>query len=559
MKLTFFLFLAIMLQFIAQAQTSAQKLYLVNFRDKGNQKSHLEVPTQILSSQAVNRRMKFNISLDQSDLPVNEQYVRQVSNNSTRVLCRSRWFNNVLIETDQSSAKQIQSLPFVTEIKEVNNQFKSGTSLVATQSAGLLQNPGLRHTSGTKSSNADVFDYGLAGNQIHMLKGEFLHNHGYAGQGMTIAVIDAGFGLADTMAVFDSLRINNQIKGTFNFAQPGQSVYDPSTSFHGTEVLSTMAANMSGVMIGTAPKANYWLFRTEVAATEYIIEEYYWVSAAEYADSVGADIINSSLGYTVFMDPTTSHTYADMDGNTTYVTIGADKAAEKGILVVNSAGNDGSDDWKYIGAPADGDSVFTIGAVDGSGVYAYFSSKGPTYDGRIKPTIAAMGYNATVFTPYGVSFASGTSFSSPIIAGMSACLWQAAPALNNMQIIEALKTTASQANDPDTLMGWGIPDYSAAYGVLGFNDNEESSAQELKVYPNPFSDQLYIELASAIPGKAALQLFDLTGRQVMIRSYSQDPPLKFIHLELGNNIPEGVYLLRISTNDAVYSSRIIRR
>jgi len=559
MKLILILLLSILFQTYAIAQETAHDLFLVSFKDKGNLKANVADPSQFLSSRAIERRRNHKIPFDQSDLPVNEQYVNKIAGNGARILCRSRWFNYVIVEATQKDLASFRSLPFVGRTTELNKQVRTQDNFEASNSFVRNQVAGSARTTELKTSNANVYDYGAAATQINQIKGEFLHNHGFCGQGMTIAVIDAGFGDADIMPVFDSLRANNQIKGTYNFAQPGASVYDAGTSLHGTEVLSTMGANLPGNMVGTAPKADYWLLRSEVAQSESLIEEYYWVSAAEYADSVGADVINSSLGYTTFDDPQTNHTYEDMDGNTTYVTLGADKAAEKGILVVNSAGNSGSDIWKYIGAPADGDSVFSIGAVDGSGAYAFFSSVGPTFDGRIKPTVSAMGYFTAVYTPFGLTYGSGTSFSSPIIAGMSACLWQAAPSLSNMQIIEAIKVTADQASAPDTLLGWGIPDYSSAYNVLGTSSNEEVlNIPEIKIYPNPYSQYFVADLNCKVKGILSLEIYDLAGRMILKDRVNLAVPSDQLLVSNFNMLPGGFYLLKINTPSKVFSARVTK-
>jgi serine protease AprX len=562
MKLILLFISVLLFQSLSIAQVSGHKLMLVNFKDKGNQKALLSNPSQFLSSRAIERRQRHSITIDQSDLPVNEKYVKKIAGLGARVVCRSRWFNYIVVETDQTIPFLISSLPFVEQVRELNNKVKTSDNFRTTYTSIVYENfsPGVN--TGLKSLNSDIYNYGSASGQINMIKGEYIHNHGYSGQGMTIAVIDAGFNSVDIMPAFDSLRANNQIKGTYNFAEPGANVYDPNINIHGTEVLSTMGAYVPGVMVGTSPKADFWLLRSEVAATESLIEEYYWVSAAEFADSVGVDVINSSLGYTVFKDdPLNDHTYSDMDGNTTYVTTGADIAAAKGILVVNSAGNSGNDGdpWQYISAPADGDSVFTIGAVDVNGNRASFSSKGPTYDGRIKPTISALGLFAAIYTPSGLGFGNGTSFSSPIIAGMSACLWQAAPSLSNMQIIETLKMTASQANSPDTLLGWGIPDYSAAFNILGSAHYDiANSPPAMKLYPNPFNNYLTIEVNEKLQGNITLELYDMEGRMIRSDRLSLSDPTNKIRINSFKSLAGGCYIFRLKSETSSGSTMVTK-
>jgi len=456
-------FLILISSFLS-AQQADLKTYVLHFTDKGMDKYASLNPSLFLTEKSVERRLKHKIEFDQSDLPVNEQYVQDVITTGARVLARSRWLNTIVIEANAEMLNKITVLPQILKIQPIINP----SSKQISPSEFLKPSFEVENTSpwsiGKSSVGTDdTYEYGAAFNQINQINGQYLHNLGYMGEGMTIAVLDAGFNSVDIMPCFQSMRANNQIKGTRDFAQPGNNVYATTMASHGSSVLSCMAALSEGQMVGTAPKADYWLLRSEVATTESIIEEYYWVSAAEFADSVGADLINSSLGYTTFPNsPEADHTYADMDGNTTVVTKGADKAAAKGILVVNSAGNSGGVAWKFIGAPADGDSVFSIGSVNATGTRSSFSSIGPTSDGQIKPTVVAQGSGTAIFTPSGQVSGNGTSFSSPIICGMTACLWQAFPQMNNMQIIELIKATSSNASLPDNLIGWGIPDFQYA-------------------------------------------------------------------------------------------------
>lgn len=545
--------LAFLIFAFSYAQQPEKKYFIVFFKDKGITNDVALKAGSYLSQKSVNRRVKSNIAFTISDLPVNEQYIQSLSNSGARVISRSRWFNNAVIETDTEIADLIAEMPFVSIIQPVS---------VAAASTEISEKPYFRNETLTavspgiyKKTNSDLYNYGSAYNQIAQMNGQFLHNNGYSGQGMTIAVIDAGFNSVDVMDCFDSLRANNQILGTRDFAEPGNNVYAQTMHTHGTSVLSCMAANISGVMVGTAPKADYWLLRSEVGATETVIEEYYWVSAAEFADSVGVDLINSSLGYTQFDDPLTNHTYADMDGNTTVVTIGADMAAQKGILVVNSAGNSGGDAWRYIGAPADGDSVFTIGAVDASGNRVGFSSVGPTYDGRIKPTVSAQGSGAAVFSPSGLNYGNGTSFSSPITCGITACLWQALPELSNMELIELIKLTASQASQPDSLLGWGIPNMEKAFTSLSVGIKKD--LPKLSTYPNPVTNQITLSLATRVDGIATVQILNLQGQLI----YSKIHEITSGSILISNlsDLSSGIYFLKVTeANGSITSGKFIK-
>ena len=555
MKITFLLIILITFILPVTAQQPVSGVYTVYFTDKGERKSSVINPEAYLSSRAVERRLKQHLTFDQTDIPVNAAYVNSVSETGAKIICRSRWFNFIVISAGADIVSQIDALPFVSKLQLINTQTKQaiGSSNEKTYFSNESVSPWVWKK--TDQSPSDVYNYGAAFNQINQIKGQGLHNSGFAGQGKTIAVIDAGFNSVDIMPCFDQLRAGNQILGTRDFAVPGNNVYATTMNSHGTKVLSCMAANVNGQMVGTAPAADYWLLRSEVAESESVIEEYYWLSAAEFADSVGVDLINSSLGYITFDDAGTNHTYVDMDGNTTVITRAADKAAEKGILVVNSAGNSGGAGWWYIGAPADGDSVFTIGAVDASGKRASFSSVGPTYDRRIKPTVAAQGQSAAVYGPTGLSAANGTSFSSPIICGMTACLWQAWPDLTNMQIIDVLKATASQSGSPDSLLGWGIPDYSQA--VLLPTKINIPKSETFTVYPNPVTDQLTIVLPDHISATFEVAICDLQGRKIKTY-YGEANGNKFILLnELGVLSP-GIYIVRIADEGRIYTQRIIK-
>jgi serine protease AprX len=529
--------------------------YEIRFADKGVNTEAGINPSAYLSEKAVERRIRQKIAFDQSDMPVCDAYVKELKAAGFKIVSRSRWLNLVVVEATPAQMTATGQMAFVTAVKPIGaaNQASAGTSFqhqklesVEPWSGTLIRKPA-----------TDVYDYGAAYTQIAQMNGQYLHNQGFSGQGMTIAVIDAGFNSVDIMPCFDSLRANNQILGVHDFAQPGNNVYATTMHPHGTWVLSCMAAYQSGLMIGTAPKADYWLLRSEVGESEKLIEEYYWASAAEFADSVGVDLINSSLGYTQF-DPSDSihnHTYADMDGNTTVCTIAADMAASKGILVVNSAGNEGSSAWRYIGAPADGDSVFTIGAVNGEGIRAGFSSLGPTYDGRIKPTVCAMGSGSAIFSTSGVSYGSGTSFSSPITCGMTACFWQALPNLTNMEIIEQIKYASSQSQNPDSLMGWGIPDFQKAFTT--YSVPEVQLRSELTVYPNPFTDQFNIALPEPIQGEYQITIASMSGKNQFRKTGKADLQ-NLIPVSGLEQLPAGVYSVTLSTGNFIRSTRLIK-
>ncbi len=545
MKTLYLVLFFVLFGSMSYAQVYPNK-YWVKFTDKNDSPYSIENPEEFLSQKAIDRRSIQGIAIETNDLPVNPQYIDAVAGTGATILTESKWFNSVTIyTTDQNALNTINSFSFVQSVEKCSNDdnlnaekpFFANESFESIPEADIL-----------KSGNgAKSYDYGQAYNQIEMLNGIALHDQGYDGAGMTIAVLDAGFLNTDDMIAFDSLWNNNQILGYKDFVSP----QDPNifgSHYHGSMVLSTMGANWPGQIVGTAPKADYWLLRSEDGDSEYIIEELNWVSAAEFADSVGADIINSSLGYTTYDDPSQSHTYEDMDGNTAPITIGADIAASKGMIVVNSAGNSGGSSWQYIGAPADGDSVFSIGAVNGSGNYASFSSTGPTYDGRVKPNVVAQGQGSTIVEPWGgeVSSGNGTSFSSPITAGMVACLWQANPLKRNTEIMEAIEASSSQANNPNDLLGYGIPDYALANSILTVIEYPTELNVAFSAYPNPFSNEINIKFNEEELFVNRVELLDVTGKVVLQQKI--DKAKKDISLENVDKLSSGYYMIKVYTN-----------
>ncbi len=534
----------------------SQNRYVIQLTDKNNSPYSISNPSAYLSPKAIARRSLHNIAIDQSDLPVNPAYVAGIAATGVYVISASKWLNTVTILcVNPSLLASIQALPYVAGIKTAGRPAKPGQH---DQKFDKLIPYAGTHTS-IAARNAS-FNYGPSFNQIHMMNGEQLHNGGYRGENMTIAVLDAGFLNVNILDCFDSLRNEGRILGTYDFVDLQQDVYGDDA--HGAMVLSLMAGNIPDSIIGTAPKASYWLLRSEDANSEYIIEEYNWATAAEFADSVGADLINTSLGYTDFWDSTQNHTYLDMDGNTAPVTIAADMAASKGILVECSAGNEGNSSWNYISAPADGDSVLATGAVDSIESYASFSSNGPSSDGRVKPDVAAQGANAYVYYPWagGVGPGSGTSFSGPIMTGMAACLWQAFPNMANMDIIQAIKESASQYNNPDTLLGYGIPDFAYAQSLLNIKENgaDYHNDQLVSVYPNPFAETFTYSFFSNTKQEVTLEIFDMLGKLAYRKYY--DFNAKSINRI--NVLPHlqshGVYILRLRSESDAFTWRIIR-
>ncbi|MFN8711216.1 MAG: S8 family serine peptidase [Bacteroidota bacterium] len=542
----------------AANEMQAQTRYWIQFTDKGNSPYSLANPSAYLSPRAINRRTAQGLAIDSLDLPVTPSYVDSVLATGVTVRARSKWLNGVVIITsDTNAVNQIEALPFVQG--SVNVALRTASPDVNDKFAEESISAQLPSTQRNLNVSSTMLSYGSSLNQIDMIGGVCLHNSGYKGAGMVIAVIDAGFNNADNMTAFDTLRAYNRILGTWDFVEGNASVYEDNT--HGTFVLSCMGANLPGDLVGTAPEASYWLLRSEDAPTEYIVEEYFWASAAEYADSVGADLINSSLGYTRFDDPAQDHTYADMNGNTAPSTRAADFAASRGMIVVNSAGNSGSNSWFYIGAPADADSILAVGAVDPSGNYASFSSRGPSSDGDIKPDVAAQGQSTVVAGTGGGTFtANGTSFASPVLCGLVACLWQAHPTMNNVQLMDVIKQSADQYTVPDSYLGYGKPDFCAANLALTESPTLLTGADQLVMSgPNPFTSVMSFSFYSVTDQWLQITVTDATGRIVEDRQlFASGGSMNMFNLEASAEVAEGVYILQVRSVQGVFEQKLVK-
>ncbi|MEP7237849.1 MAG: S8 family serine peptidase [Ferruginibacter sp.] len=463
-KIILFIFIGL---FVANADSYAQfSKYIIRLKDKGTNPFSLSNPIQYLTQRSIDRRTRYSIAIDSTDLPITPRYIDSIRlAGAVTILNTSKWLNQVAIQTtDAAALVKISSFPFVLSAGPI-----AARSTIADKPVNKKLDAVTTELPGTQTPNtiaADYYNYGQSFGQVHLHNGEFLHNRGFRGQGMQMAVLDAGFFHYLTLPTFDSIRNNGQVLGTWDFVAGNASVDEDNA--HGMNCLSTIAANMPGVFMGTAPKTSFYLYRTEDVNSEYPIEEQNWVAGIERADSLGIDISSTSLGYFTFDNAVFNYTYANMDGNTTLSARGADLAAKKGILCVFAAGNEGQGAWHYIITPSDADSVMAVGAVSTSGVVGGFSSYGPSSDGQIKPSVSAVGVNAVVANPSTgqPSFGSGTSFACPNMAGLTTCLWQAFPEINNMGIINVMQQSATRANSPDDRTGYGIPDMKKAFVKL---------------------------------------------------------------------------------------------
>ena len=538
MKIAFTLFLLSSANWLYCQGSTYLYFYRVHFRDKGENATGNYTPEDLLSTRAIDRRQKAGIPVpDFRDIPVYMGYLNKISAVGFKLHCTSRWMNTALFKTLwPADINTILDLPFVSDVQIVK-------------------------TPGKKSSFNDKLDFQIEqadippfDRPVTMVNGYPLHNSGYDGKGILIAVLDGGFINADQISSLNELRNRRGIKATYDFVENNGFVNNFHN--HGTAVLSVLAGKIPGFIEGTAPGADYLLLRTEDVESEFPVEEDFWTAGAEFADSAGADIISSSLGYYNFDDSTLNYKYSDLDGNSTFVTRVADIAALKGILVVNSAGNERNKKWKSIIFPSDGDSVLAVGAVDGNNFISTFSSSGPSSDGRIKPDNVAMGVSVPVqTTPTSIDRSNGTSFSCPVISGMAACLMQAVPQALNTDVIEALHSSANKHNSPDSLYGYGIPDM-----VLALKKLEDLYVkipdEESIACPNPTTGDIEITFREP-PEKLTIEIISMTGKIVFRKEFSDFAGRTLRITELQNK-EQGIYFIRFIKGTGVNVLKIIK-
>ncbi|MDD4226551.1 MAG: S8 family serine peptidase [Mariniphaga sp.] len=525
----------------------AQNFYWVAFTHKGNTSCSFSAPEEFLSVRAIFRRAKQGIPIDSLDIPVNPAYIKQVVELGCSLVHSSRWLNGITVKTTRDDFPLLaQELPFVQEVELTKkaSPVKSARLKFSPPGAPLV------------SAEFDSTVYGASFQQIAQLKVQYLHNQNFDGQGIHLAVLDAGFYQVDKFHAFESLWRNGQIPGTRDFVTSDTDIFEE--HYHGMSVLSVLAGKIDGQFRGSAPGASYWLIRTEDDDSEYLIEEDNWIAGAEFADSAGVDIINSSLGYTTFDDPAMNHTYLDMDGNTTRVTRAANIAASRGMLIFVSAGNEGREGnlWKYISAPSDGDDVICVAAVNSAGTRAPFSSHGPASDGDIKPNVSAMGVNTVILTNVGTTgTGNGTSYASPLVAGAAACLWQANPHAHAIQVKQAIEQSANQFAHPDSILGYGIPDMNRADQILKSSLNiTRSNQSSWKVYPNPAHHFIILQRrGSATWGNIHLQFYSSEGRMLHQEIHPDAPEIMTYNIRL---FPPGIYLLKIISASDTESVKI---
>ena len=532
---------------MAQTQVAPDR-YWIQFTDKNNTPYSIDRPEEFLSERAMQRRVKYGVALDEKDIPVNPSYIEAVEKTGAKILNPSKWLNGVTIEAYEVSViEAIEKLPFVKKTRvlydEPLKQMIKEESFVLEMNAENIVKTGMARN-----------HYGTALTQIELLNGVALHDMGYKGEGIWIGICDSGYQGADVHNAFKNMRDENRLLGTKDFVYKNGIVY--SDDHHGTACLGLMAAYLPNVYVGTAPKASYFLCRTENINSENVIEEYNWVSAAEYMDSLGIDVISTSLGYIGFDDSQMSHVYEDFDGKTCVITIGAEIASSRGILCVAAAGNEGDTKFPYIGAPGDGKNVLTVGGVKADGVKTSFSSIGPTADGRIKPDVMSFAYAVSVTSPSGGFFESnGTSFATPSLAGLAACLWQARNSYPESEIREIIKQSANNYSTPNSEYGYGIPDFKDALDMLDLENCDIFDEKSMfSVFPNPSSGVVKLKLNRG--ENVSVQVFDVIGKVVYScdnQSYNEAFVNDFL-----SNLDGGVYFVRVVDGNLNQIGKLIK-
>lgn len=515
----------------------AQTNYHIIFKDKGD--TSISKPSDFLSARSILRRQWQHIQVTYSDYPVCRNYLTKLCALGIKPIIVSKWFNMItaVLTTEQYAATIC--LPFVEKVEPV--KAGGGTCITLEKQ--------------TDPFIPDYYGVPWYRHQLRITHTDVLNANRYRGEGKIIAVMDDGFMNIDKIKAFKHLFTENKILAVYDFVNNDSDVY--SDGSHGTLVLSNIAAIADNALYGGAYNASFILCRTENNAIESRQEEENWLMAAEYADSIGADVFSTSLGYSKGMtDSLEDYSYADMDGNTTIITRAADMAASKGILVINAAGNEGSGNWKYITAPSDGDSVLAVGAVDSIGIKTNFSSVGPSSDGRLKPELVTRGgRNYIVGTDGNIYQGSGTSFACPLISALATSLWSSKPEATAWQIREALIQSAHQYNSPDTLLGYGIPDARTAFFLLhGYYLPEPVDSSELNhngvgIYPNPAHNTIRIVFENRYLLKEVnVTIYDLYGRKIKagMVELATDYNEYFLLFSV-NGMNTGVYYISLTT------------
>ena len=547
--LAFLFFLSVVCIATAQKPTC----YRIYLTDKANSPFTVDNPSAFLSQRAIDKRTRFSIPITEQDFPVNPNYVSQIKNvdDSIQILSTSKWMNTVTIYCpDSSKILHLQGFDFVGDILPVASYRLLAPTELAIQDVGSGADAVFSQT------NQKSVDYGIGDSQIRFNNGQYLHDAGFRGEGMLIAVIDGGWYGVESCEFYNNMLSENRFAGKFSLMPHFvDTLENPYSELHGTIVTSVMAADEPGSLVGTAPKASYAFIHSEYVATEELIEEDFWARAAEIADSIGADVVNSSLGYTTYDDfPQANTDYSTFDGQHSIASLCATILAHKGVIVCVAVGNDGANEWHHIGKPSDAFDILSVGACRSDSTIAIFSSCGYTSDGRVKPDVCAVGVNTGCVYPFNnYNFTNGTSLATPVISGLCACLWQALPEYSALDIMQKIREGSSQFGTPDSVYGYGIPDFYAVYKqYLGVGIHSHS----LSVFPNPTDGIFNIQLAKDVE-ISNIMVYDLQGRVVVVNKKSETPNSASLNIGF---LPAGIYILQVSdSNRNQYHYKIVKR
>ncbi|HQG37841.1 MAG TPA: S8 family serine peptidase, partial [Chitinophagales bacterium] len=452
--------------------------YIVYFKDKPVENNI----QQRFTPKAIENRLKYKIPFDERDYAINKNYLQQLYELGAEIKNKSNWLNAVVIQVDKKTLHKIYQLPEVQQIITIEK----------TKKKGIASDENINECSASTAIQTFEDTYISSFPQFNLLHGEYLHEKGYHGENMIVAICDNGFYNANTNPAFSNLFSDKRILGTYDYVSGDSLVFEDATGAHGAFCFSFMAAEKPNQYMGTATKAAYYLFQTENNSSERLQEEFNLATALERCSQLGVSVVSISLGYTTFDVPTENHDTADMKKNDTPAAKAVNIAASKGLLVCVAAGNEGTSPWHYISSPANADSAFTIASVDVNGNPAASSGWGLATDTRVKPNVAAVGQGAKFINTSGVlSSGNGTSFATPSLAGMATCLWQAFPNKTNWEIKTAIEKSASQYLTPDKKIGYGIPNFEHAFQILNTPINILENI--ISIYPNPFHNVINIE------------------------------------------------------------------
>ena len=548
MKILKFIYLLSLLLIDFYPISAQVNRYIVFLTDKNNSAYSLDKAEAFLSTRSLARKKRHDIEIDLLDLPVSDAYLQDLSSLNLDIFFTSKWMNALLIQSDSSTSQEVALKSYVDSVVFV----APGAKLTSEYGNYELPNDFEEPKNHLESSNL----------QLAMMNVHQMHADGYRGEGMLIAVLDAGFLGANLFKPLESVFRENRLIAAKDFVTNGGNPF--LYSGHGTGAWSAIASDYNN-FVGTAPKAEFILCVTEDVSSEYRIEEYNWLIAAEYADSLGADIITSSLGYSSFTDSSMDYVYNDMDGQTALITRASNLAIKKGLLVITSAGNEGNDDWKYITAPADGIGNIAVGSVKSDYNISPFSSQGPTADNRIKPDLVALGQGTILLTSNGdISQANGTSFSAPLIAGFSAGIWQSHPEFTNLEVVDYLHNLGTRFDEPDNYFGYGVPIYLTEEDSLTEIDTtilslSEFTTKHITVYPNPiYGNVVSLRIDSKIdiyPLK--IKLLDLEGNIVSVHDVLKAPSQGLISMNISKT-RSGIYILILSSRSISRKIKLIK-